>query len=396
MRLRLNFLRELVRSLPKSDFRHIRLFIVQHLYSDTLEFIKVLKDLEVAIDVVIGIAYSNQPEIINNLSEMGLQVLTPSADEMELVVREELIRSLDKCRHSNQKLIIHEVGGYVVPISHTLLPDQLALIAGAIEDTKQGKWRVEQIGNLAYPYFHCAESKLKQLEAPFVGDAIGFILDSLLKQHGYALAGRRVLVIGYGWIGSAVCNSLRCKKAIVMSYDIDPIRRLAAQLDGIQTFEKSECPGDASIVIGASGQTSVTGDIIEKMRDNTIIASASSRNIEIDLSYLRNMASEEIRIAPEICQFTMKNGKKLYLLNDGFPINFLGTSLPDEISDLLLGEIMLMIHTAATGQYSPGIYAIGDSVEKSVASIWLSSRMKSDQLNPNISDVGNPLCASNG
>ncbi len=374
MQPRMNFFENLSESLPKNNFEHYRLFIIHHLYSDTLEFILALKKLGVIIDTVIGISYSNQPNILERLREVGLRVVTPSSSEMEVEVAKELRRCLALCQKNGQKLIIHEVGGYAIPLA---LSDDFSrereFIAGGVEDTKQGKWRVEKFNNIPFPYIHCAESRLKQVESPFVGDAVVFAVDDILRRHGYALAGRNAFVLGYGWIGQAVCESFRRKNVIVSCFDTDPIKRLSAQLNGFEVVTPNEISSNNSIIIGATGKTSITRELLEQLNDNTFVGSASSRNIEIDLSELKNITVDKRKIDDEIEECWTGDSKRLYLLNNGYPVNFLKASIPDEISYLILGDVFLIINKLINTSISSGIHSVDENVEREVSECWLRS-----------------------
>ena len=79
----------------------------------------------------------------------------------------------------------------------------------AVEITKQGVWAARRLPDLAIPQLNCAETRLKELEGPLVGDAVVHALDLILRDVGYALWGRTALVLGHGWVGRGVCQSLR-------------------------------------------------------------------------------------------------------------------------------------------------------------------------------------------
>ena len=354
---------------PQPQFRQ---FVVQHLYEDTLRLLLTAHQF-FPIDVVIGIGYSGNPQVVEMLKARGIEVLTPSFQDLEAVVRDELGKSLQRCAQTGRQLMIQEVGGYAIKAFHQHYRDYRQSIRGSVEITKQGVWTAQQIPDLLIPQVNCAETQLKEIEADFVGEAVVLALDVILRELGYALAGRRALVTGYGWIGRGVCRGLQGKRMIVAGHDIDIIRKVALKLDGFLLLDELASLEGVSLVVGASGKRSITSQMIDRLEDRTILVSASSKDVEIDTDHLNSQAHQIEPVHPHVTAYHLKE-RTLYLVNQGFPVNFLRSSVQDEFVEFLLAEALILLNQLALNDFSPGTFPLPANLEHIPAQVWLDLR----------------------
>ncbi|MEO1317038.1 MAG: hypothetical protein AAFW01_10720, partial [Pseudomonadota bacterium] len=155
---------------PDDRFRWI---IVAHLFDDTRRMIDALERV-IELDAIFGVPYSsNRRDIREAWSERYGDVVQIPEDlpAMEAALVGQLGRSLAACKAEGQRLIVQEVGGFVVPLLHKYFRDDLHLVAGVVEITKQGVWRAQEL-DLRFPVLHCADSELKRLEAQRCGETI--------------------------------------------------------------------------------------------------------------------------------------------------------------------------------------------------------------------------------
>jgi adenosylhomocysteinase len=367
------FLPDVARRVGMRPYPRHRLFVVQHLLEDTQRLLETLHPL-LEIDVVIGVAYSTRPRVVEALRRRGIRVRTPAFAELEATIAEELAVSIRRSERDGRRVIVQEVGGYVVPLLHARFRHALRHFAGCVEVTKQGVWRARRVPDLALPHLHCAESVLKRVEALQVGEAVVTALDALTRGLGWALAGRLALVLGYGWIGRATCRALRRRDAIVGVHDPDALRLVEAKLEGCATPALDEWLPRVSLVVGATGVRSVTAGLIARLPDGAVLASASSRDVEIDLVALRRASAVEAVVAAGVRRLRTADGRALYLLNDGYPVNFSGTSVPDEVVELIFAEVLVLVHELATRPHPPGVAGIPPALEAVPALAWLEQR----------------------
>lgn len=367
-----DFLGEVARRAGLTPHVGYRQLVVQHLYPDTLRLL-LTSHRYVPIDVVIGIGYSGRPEVVAALRDAGIRVLTPPFDEIDAVVRRELGDSLARARRDGVKLILHEVGGYAITSLHRDHLSEVAHVRGAVEITKQGVWAARRLPELRIPQLNCAETRLKELEGPMVGEAVVHSIDHILRDLGRALAGRTAVVLGYGWVGRGVCRSLRAANAIVAAHDTDVIRRVAAKLEGFSLLDELGSLRNVSLVVGAAGARSIGPELLDRLPDGVFLASGSSKDIEIDVAHLRAAASRIEPVHAHVEAFQLP-GRTVYLMNRGYPVNFTGASVPDEVVEFLLAEALLLLDRVIREPHPPGTFPLPPELEEIPAQVWLDLR----------------------
>jgi len=377
---RADYLPTLVRRLDLVCSETHRYLLVAHLFDDTMRMIDALAGI-MDFDAIVGVPYSSGSEAtrLKWQARYGDRVQCPKTEaDFKQVLTAVLQKSLLACRNSGQKLVIQEVGGYVVELLHERFQDQLDLVEGVVEITKQGVWRADQL-NLKIPVMHCADSELKRLEAARCGETIARCLDGLMRDLGNTLAGRHATVFGAGWIGFGVAKALRRLDVQPTLVDINPLKVAEARLSG---FDAVLSPGDLSrcdLVVGAAGRLSVTADVLKTLRSGCLVASASSRRIEIDVDFLETAPAYDLH--PSIRAFHFAGGpaggdQQICLVNDGYPANFIpgSGSVADEIVELILGELIVLMADLTTYSYEPGIHRLDSKGEATCTQLWIEQR----------------------
>ena len=328
----------------------------------------------VPIDTVIGISYSGNLQSIEELRRMGIRVLTPSHEQLVNCVSSELIACIDRCRQHNEQLIIHEVGGIALKALH--LPEYIGAqtVIGALEITKQGVWVAEQLPELKVPQFNVAQTRIKEIEGKQVGEAVVAALDNILRDLGYATVGRSALVIGYGWVGKGVAKSLQNRGMHVSVKDVDMVSLVEAAVDGHHALLDQTLERPPAIVIGASGRKSIDNTLLAHLPDRCFLVSASSKDHEIDLPGLAYQTVESVQLHPHVRQCNLRSGKRLYLVNEGYPVNFTAASVPDEIVEMLFAELLMLIPRLLDEPVAPGIHTLPAAAESLPARLWLEMR----------------------
>lgn len=380
---RANYLPALVERLDLFKAEEHRFMLVAHLFDDTMRMIDALSGI-MDFDSIIGIPYSSGSDAtrVKWQSRYGTIVQCPkSEDEFKDTLAAALQKSFLLCRSSGQKLVIQEVGGYVVELLHERFAEQLDLVEGVVEITKQGVWRAQQL-DLQIPVLHCADSELKRLEAKRCGETIVRCLDGLSRDLGNSLAGRHAAVFGAGWIGSGVAQAFRRLDVIPMVIDTDPLKIAEARLSGLHAVLEPKDLGKCDLVVGATGRLSITEPVLRQLRDGCIVASASSRRIEIDVDYLETVPSADVHPSIRAFHFPKDDGRgdrQICLVNDGYPANFIpgSGSVADEIVELILGELIVLMSDITLYPYEPGIHRIAPASEALCTQLWIEQR---DQL----------------
>lgn len=368
-----DYLGEVARRLNLSPYPNTRQFVVQHLFPDTVRLLKTLHQY-VPIDVVVGISYSGNNESIAELRALGIDVHTPVYDDLESVVTRLLKSAIGTAKAQGHKLIIHEVGGFAIKALHepTYLGEDVVI--GALEITKQGVWVAERLSQLRIPQFNVAQTRLKEIEGKLVGEAVVAALDGIMRELGYAFVGRPALVCGYGWVGKGVARSLKHKGMGVSVKDTDVVSLVEASVDGFLIEREEKLGQSPAVIIGASGFCSINSHVLDQLPDRCILVSGASKNHEIDLAYLRSKSRSVVPIHPHVNEHRLDDNRRLYLINEGFPVNFTGASVPDEIVEFLFAECIMLIPLMLDKTWEAGIYTLPPEQEDLPANVWLDLR----------------------
>ncbi|TVQ57766.1 MAG: S-adenosylhomocysteine hydrolase [Rhodobacteraceae bacterium] len=356
-----------------------RCVMIAHLFDDTFRMLAALEPLTVW-DAVIGIPYSSRRPGVEAKwrARFGDRLHLPEdLGALEETVVAALSRSMTVCASRGQKLIVQDVGGFAAPILQTYFADRLHLVEGVVEITKQGVWRAEALP-LGFPVVHCADSELKRLEAVRCGETVARCLDGVARRRGVTLAGRSALVMGAGWIGAAVARHLRRLDMTPTLIDVDPLKVMEARLAGFAASTSLRDHARAELVVGATGRLSITRALMETLPDGAMVASASSRQIEIDVDWLRSRSTTRVDEGVELCRIDdgAAPPRRLLLINGGFPANFLpgSESVADEMVECILGELIVLQQDLASGRFRPGLHRIRPDQETAVAQLWINQR----------------------
>ena len=294
--------------------------------------------------------------VLDDLAARGLDCRPVS--EAGAPFFDELLPGLEK---SGLPLLIIEDGGHLTP---RILrnPELASRTHGAVEQTTRGVRAIEEAqaelgAPGTFPIVSLPASRLKQqFEPPHIADATIRAIQASLD--GRCLNQMRVTILGVGAIGRPLIQSLALRGVKTTFHDRDPLVRLVSKcLPATMAETPISAVREADLVIGASGRTSITPDVIQALPHGCWIASASSEQIEVDRSYIERIASESEPIClhgegtPVGTRYTLRpTGKVVYLLADGRPINFSGRGgMSDQSADLIMSLILIASLEVAAG-----------------------------------------------
>ncbi len=280
------------------------------------------------------------------------------SDEQIEAFRAELETTHDR----RTPLLIVEDGAYFSPALAASGSWLSRSLVGVVEQTTNGIDRLKDaVGpcpRLEFPVLSIPASQLKRLlEPPFIGRATVQALQQLLT--GLSLAGQEIAIIGHGSIGAEVARALRNQGASrIRVFDRSAVRRAAARSHGYSHAASAvEAARGCYLLLGTTGRTSITREVLEALPDGAYVASCSSRTVEVDLEALATMS---LGVTPEWragdrpigSRHRLATGKSLVLLADGTPLNFWGTEgMPDQVGDVVMALILLSAAELAAGRY---------------------------------------------
>ncbi len=261
-------------------------------------------------------------------------------------------------------------------------------ILGGTEETTSGinrlkAWTKKKL--ITYPIIAVNQSNTKYLFDNKYGTGQSSV-EGILRTTGILLAGKRVIVCGYGWVGKGIASYLKGLGAKVIVTEIEPIRALEAFMDGFEVKPVMETTISGDLYITCTGQVRVIRqEHIEKMKNGVILCNAGHFDIEIDTNYLNKEDLHPITIRKNLKCYNI-NRKKIYLLSEGRVINLVGADgNPPEIMALSFANQLLSIIYLSKNykNLENKIYNVPKKIEKQTSQLALQSySIKIDYITP--------------
>ena len=244
-------------------------------------------------------------------------------------------------------VIVTDDGGDLHIMAHK---QKIKGIAGGTEETTSGVKRLvvlEHTGKLLYPIIAVNNARTKYLFDNRYGTGQS-TLDGILRATGILIAGKNVVVCGYGWVGKGVATRARGMGAIVIVTEIDPIKAIEAKMDGFEVMRISDAAPVGDVFVTCTGQKCVIRkEHFLKMKDAAILVNAGHFDVEIDIESLYAISHRPMRITPNIERFDV-NGNKLFLLSEGRVVNLVAAEgHPPEVMALsFANQLLSILHIA--------------------------------------------------
>jgi adenosylhomocysteinase len=233
-------------------------------------------------------------------------------------------------------------------------------------------------GRLKFPVIAVNDSPAKRLFDNRFGTAES-TLQAIMGITNTLIAGKQVVVVGYGYVGRGIASRAKGLGAIVTVVESDAIRALEAAMDGFRVARMSEAARIGDIFITATGNINVIGkEHMKKMKDEAILANAGHFDKEIDLKGLKRLAAAQREVIDDVKEFRLRNGRCLYLLTEGRLVNLAGKrSLghPIEIMDMSFSlQALCATYLAEYGrELEPKVYEVPAEIDRKVAELKLRS-----------------------
>ena len=256
---------------------------------------------------------------------------------------------------------------------------KISKVLGGTEETTTGVLRLKALeneGKLQYPIIAVNNARTKFLFDNRYGTGQS-ALDGIIRATNILLAGKNVVVAGYGWVGRGIALRARGMGARVIVTEVDPLRALEAVYDGFEVMSMSKAAEVGDIFITATGNIKVIRkEHMLKMKDGAILANAGHFNVEIWIPDLEEISIKKRRIRPNVDEYTLKNGKKLYLLAEGRLVNLVAAEgHPSEVMDLSFSNQALAIEYILKNKdrLKPKVYNVPIEIDREVARLKLKA-----------------------
>ena len=318
--------------LRSKPFAGKRIALSIHLEAKTAYLCKVLAAGGAEMFVTGSNPLSTQDDVAAALVKAGLNVYAwhgATAEEYDAHITEAL------SHHAN--LIIDD-GGDLVHALHTRLPDELPYVIGGCEETTTGITRLiamDRDGKLRFPMVKVNNADCKHLFDNRYGTGQS-VWDGINRTTNLIVAGKTVVVAGYGWCGKGVAMRAKGLGARVVVTEIDPIRAIEAIMDGFDVMPMREAAKRGDFFVTVTGCSGVITEVdFTAMKEGAVLCNAGHFDIEIDMKRLREIATECGEIRNNIMAYTLPGGKHVYVLGEGRLVNLAcGDGHPAEIMDM--------------------------------------------------------------
>ena len=270
-------------------------------------------------------------------------------------------------------------GADLVTILHTQRADLLSNVIGGTEETTTGVIRLNAMaadGKLSYPIVAVNEAETKHFFDNRYGTGQS-TLDGITRATNILWAGRKVVVGGYGWCGRGVASRARGLGAHVIVLEVNPIRALEALMDGFEVMPAAEAAKVGEVFITVTGGIHTIGrEHIAAMKDGAILANSGHFNVEIDIPALEEMAVSHREVRAFVEEYTMPDGRLIYLLAEGRLINLSAAEgHPAAVMDMSFANQALGAEYLVKNQgiLKPGVYVVPKEIDQEVGRLKLAA-----------------------
>jgi adenosylhomocysteinase len=278
-------------------------------------------------------------------------------------------------------------GADVIGVLHSARREQLGDIIAGTEETTTGVIRLKALeadGKLGFPIIAVNEAKTKHLFDNRYGTGQSTI-DGIIRATNVLLAGKRFVVSGYGWVGRGVAMRARGMGAHVIVTEVDPLPALEASMDGYEVLPMEKAAEIGDIFCTATGDKNVIArQHMERMKDGAILANTGHFNVEIELSALRELASQTRHAREFVEEFTLEDGRRLYLIADGRLVNLSAAEgHPALVMDMSFANQALAAEYAIANASSleRKVYPVPTEIDEEIARLKLETMgVEIDQL----------------
>jgi adenosylhomocysteinase len=268
-------------------------------------------------------------------------------------------------------------GADLVSVLHGTHTGLLGDVIAGTEETTTGVIRLRsmaQAGALRYPIVAVNDASTKHLFDNRYGTGQSAI-DGLIRATNLLLAGRTLAVAGYGNCGRGVAMRARGSGAQVIVTEVDPIRALEAHMDGYRVMPMEEAARISDVFLTVTGDTSVIRrEHFEVMKDRAIVANAGHFNVEIDLPALADLAVERRPMRPNVEEYRLADGRRIYVLAEGRLLNLAAAEgHPAAVMDMsFANQALTLEYLARHGQaLSPAVHPVPAEIDRQVAALKL-------------------------
>ncbi|MDE2966310.1 MAG: adenosylhomocysteinase [Chloroflexota bacterium] len=362
------------RFLAERPFDGLRIAGCLHITSETANLALALQAGGAEVTLCASNPLSTQDDVAAALVERaGITVFAIKGESNETYY-EHIHRAID-----TRPQVTIDDGADLVSTLHSDRRDALDGVVGGCEETTTGVIRLRAMaadGALAYPIMAVNDAATKHFFDNRYGTGQS-ALDGIIRATNILLAGKTVVVAGYGWCGRGVASRADGLGAHVVVTEVDPLRALEAVMDGFRVMPMADAAAEGDIFITTTGDIHVIDEPhFAEMKSGAIMANAGHFNHEINLDALAEMTEQRRELKPYVTAHSTADGRELLVLADGRLVNLSAAEgHPASVMDMSFANQALAVEhlLRADPPLGPGVHEVPDAIDQSVARLKLAS-----------------------
>ncbi len=357
----------------EKPLRGVRISACLHITTETANLALTLKEAGADIILCASNPLSTQDDVAAALVGDGIPTNAIKGED-EATYYKHINTALD----TKPQLTVDD-GADLVTTLHTKRSDLIDNVIGGTEETTTGVVRLrslEKAGKLRYPIVAVNDAQTKYLFDNRYGTGQSTI-DGITRATNILWAGKKVVICGYGWCGHGIALRANGLGSQVIIAEVEPVRALEAVMDGYQVMTLLEAARVGDIFITTTGDKNVIDKVhFQVMKDGAILANSGHFNVEINVVALESLAHSKRRIRTFVDEYTLGDGRHLYLLGEGRLVNLAAAEgHPASVMDMSFANQALCLEYLAKnkGRLESRVYPVPEEIDKQVARLKLQA-----------------------
>ena len=358
----------------EQPLKGVRLVACAHITTETANLARALQAGGAESLLIASNPLSTQDDVAASLvADCGIPVFAMKGESTD-TYRRHVQTALDF-----EPQIIIDDGSDVVATMIKERPDLKNKLIGSTEETTTGIVRLQAMqaaGVLTFPSIAVNDAQTKHFFDNRYGTGQS-TLDGIIRATNILLAGRNLVVVGYGWCGKGVALRARGMGSNVIVCEIDPIKAVEAVMDGFRVMPIAAAASIGDIFVTVTGNRHVVdGDHFAKMKDGAIVCNSGHFDLELNLVALREMSEPVEQLRPFVEEYKLSNGHRIIVLGEGRLINLAAAEgHPASVMDMSFANQALSAEYLVKnkGKLEPGVHLLPKEVDQEIASLKLKS-----------------------
>ena len=357
----------------KKPFKGLNMGLCLHVTAETANLARTLSEGGANVYLCASNPLSTQDDVAASLTkDFGIDVYAIKGEDSDTYYKH--IESI----LSHEPNVTLDDGADLISVIHKKHKKLIKNIKASMEETTTGVIRLRSMqaaGELKIPVIAVNDADAKHLFDNRYGTGQSTI-DGIIRATDMLLAGKNFVVMGYGWCGKGLASRARGIGSNVIVTETDPVKALEAVMDGFRVMKGTDAAKIGDIFCTVTGDINVIDvEHFENMKDGAIVSNSGHFDVEINIKKLKKMAKKVRTVKDFVEEYTLEDGKRIYLLAEGRLINLASAhGHPASVMDMSFSVQALSAEFAVLGKtMSPGVYNVPKEIDERIASLKLKS-----------------------